>query len=265
VPAAPREACGKLASSSSASTSSGSLIIAATVFIQMDVLEFLRQGLVDGSLADYALIWASPPCKFFTELKHSFEVKKHDIDLITPTRPLLEASGGPWVIENVMEARRALRNPILLCASMFPGLETATHQLRRHRLFEISFALKAPPARQHSGKGGKPTGQFTLMGLPLGTMTVDELSEAIPPAYSRYIAETWLKQTGAMREEKEEAAPPAAHRALEPPEPAPCVHLPVIAYCTTHAEAEALVKKVIQDAAGRCVALDVETAPTRFP
>jgi DNA (cytosine-5)-methyltransferase 1 len=120
------------------------------VLIQMDALEFLRRAIEDGSIAEFDYIHASPPCKFFTELKRSFKVKKHDIDLITPIRPLLVASGLPWVIENVMNARRALRNPIMLCGSMFPGLETATHQLQRHRLFETSFPLTAPGPCRHN-------------------------------------------------------------------------------------------------------------------
>jgi DNA polymerase-1 len=268
-------------------------------FIRMDAIQYLSESISDGSIANYALIWASPPCKFFTELKRSFEVKKHDIDLITPTRPLLEASGLPWVIENVREARRALRNPVVLCASMFPGLETATHQLRRHRLFETSFPLKAPSACQHGGKGGKPVGgvygghgrdrrrpkagaqnpehcsgsnlsredQFTLMGVPLRAMTVNELSEGVPPPYSHYIAETWLKQAGLWEEDEHEHEFEQEAFELKPPkqieisEPNSRISRPAIAYCVTHAEAEALVREVIRDAAGRHVALDIETAP----
>jgi hypothetical protein len=193
-------------------------------FVQMDAIEYLQTA----DLSQFDYIHASPPCKFFTELGHSFEIKKHFVDLITPTRPLLEASGLPWVIENVPKARPYLRDPITLCASMFPGLETATHQLRRHRLFESNFSLAAPSACRHKGKGGKPVGgiygghgrdrrrpkaggpnpehqsgsnlswedQFVLMGVPVGSMTLDELSEGIPPIYARYIAEAWMKQAG---------------------------------------------------------------------
>jgi DNA polymerase-1 len=220
-------------------------------FIQMDVLEYLKTE----DLSRFVYIHASPPCKFFTELKHSFEVKKHDIDLITPTRPLLEASGLPWTIENVPQSRRALRDPItVLCGSMFPGLETETHQLRRHRLFEASgFQLAAPSACNHHGKVGKPVGgvygahgrdrrrpqegaqnpehvsgsnlswedQFALMGVPAGTMRLIELSEAIPPPYAYYIAKRLINQRGWEIEEREPSvrivsAPPASRgQALE--------------------------------------------------
>jgi DNA (cytosine-5)-methyltransferase 1 len=38
---------------------------------------------------------------------------------------------------------------------------------------------------------------FIAMGVPIGSMTPAELSEAIPPAYARYVAEAflaWLKR-----------------------------------------------------------------------
>jgi DNA (cytosine-5)-methyltransferase 1 len=289
-------------------------------FIQMDALEFLRRGLADGSLAQYALIWASPPCKFFTELKHSFEVKKHDVDLITPTRPLLVASQLPWIIENVPNAKRALRNPVVLCGSMFPGLETATHQLRRHRLFETSFPLTAPSACRHNPdkrvggiygghgrdrkrpKAGAPNpehcsgsnlsreDQFNVMGVPLGTMTLNELSEAIPPIYARYIADQWLKQAvvaggpappivtpepAALAPEPitapilEPAPAPAPAPALAPT-PAPIVEPPAVlqvdgvevVYCSTYAEAEAMIREMVSDASPRPIAVDIETTAT---
>jgi DNA (cytosine-5)-methyltransferase 1 len=200
-------------------------------FIKADALDYLATA----DLSQFDYIHASPPCKFFTELKHSFKIKKHDIDLIAPTRPLLVASGRPWTIENVMKARKALRNPVTLCATMFPGLETSTHELRRHRLFETSFPLGPIPPCRHS----KPTGgvygghgrdrrrpkagapnpehrsgsnlsredQFTLMGIPLGTMTLDELSQAIPPIYAKFIAEQWLRQTVMAPETAVETVP----------------------------------------------------------
>ena len=33
---------------------------------------------------------------------------------------------------------------------------------------------------------------FIAMGVPIGSMTLAELSEAIPPAYSRFVAEAFL-------------------------------------------------------------------------
>ena len=88
-------------------------------FIQADVLkltpEFIR---------GFALIWASPPCQRYTSLRHA-PGEHRDADLIERTRKLLIASGKPYVIENVEGARAWLRDPALLCGSMF-DLETPT-------------------------------------------------------------------------------------------------------------------------------------------
>lgn len=144
-------------------------------------------------------------------------------DLITPTRPLLQRSGKPWVIENVEGAKKYLIDPVMLCGTSF-GLETPPYrtapngfELQRHRLFEVSgFKVSAPPCR-HSGRptigvyGGhcrnrqRDAGEnhrsgsnlplefgFAAMGVPLGSMTLTSLCDGIPPTYSRFIAEAFL-------------------------------------------------------------------------
>jgi DNA (cytosine-5)-methyltransferase 1 len=148
-------------------------------------------------------------------LRHAPGVHR-DADLVEPTRELLVRSGKPYVIENVIGA--PLIEPVMLCGTMF-GLETPDHraELQRHRLFETSFTLSAP-ACQHSGRpvigvyGGhfrdrrRDTGKnhrggsnysqedgFAAMGVPVGSMTNDELSESIPPAYAKFIAEAFLR------------------------------------------------------------------------
>jgi DNA (cytosine-5)-methyltransferase 1 len=110
-------------------------------FIQADALEYLRTA----DLSRFDLITASPPCKGHTVLRHAPRTKKH-VDLITPTRPLLEQSGRPYCIENVVGA--PLINPVMLCGSMF-GLGAGGFHLERHRLFEASFPLKAPGPCKH--------------------------------------------------------------------------------------------------------------------
>jgi hypothetical protein len=41
---------------------------------------------------------------------------------------------------------------------------------------------------------------FAAMGIPLGSMTNAEISDAIPPAFSKFIAEQWLQsRPGAAR------------------------------------------------------------------
>lgn len=164
-------------------------------------------------LADFDLIHASPPCQAYsiTRFTHSNE---HP-ELVDVTRDRLEESGLPFIIENVVGA--PLRNPVLLCGEMF-GLtakddDGTTLVLQRHRLFETSFVLLTPP-HQHSGRkvagvygggvsrrtkaGPDKRGGYTprlgirqeLMQLP--GMKQKPLSQAIPPAYSAFIAQ-WVE------------------------------------------------------------------------
>jgi DNA (cytosine-5)-methyltransferase 1 len=182
-------------------------------FVQMDALEYLRTT----ALSRFDFIWASPPCQRYTSLR--FAPGKHrDADLVALTREALIRTGKPYCIENVPGA--PLRSPCTLCGSMF-GLETHPcpngWRLERHRLFECSFPLLVPEC-QHNDRpvigiyGGhfrdrrrakgknytsgsnipRPLG-FKAMGIPFDSMTTAELSEAIPPAYSKFIAEAWLR------------------------------------------------------------------------
>ena len=187
------------------------------VFVQADALEYLKTA----NLSQFDFIWASPPCQRFTALRHAPGAKTH-LDLITPTRALLERSGKPYCIENVVGA--PLIDPVTLCGSMFALRTPDGGELRRHRLFEASFPLKAPSACRHGGPvvgvygahvrdRRRPTGSnhrsgsnrpwgdaFLAMGAPVGSMTLAALSEAIPPAYSRFVAETFLQAAIAKNE-----------------------------------------------------------------
>ena len=140
--------------------------------------------------------------------------------MVAPTREALKRTGLPYVIENVVGA--PLINPVLLCGSMFQ-LETHPYpdgwRIERHRLFETSWPILFAPACQHDDRpvcgiyGGhfrdrrraKGTNHrsgsniptelgFKAMGIPRDAMTVAEISDAIPPAYSRWIAERFLEQ-----------------------------------------------------------------------
>jgi DNA (cytosine-5)-methyltransferase 1 len=114
---------------------------------------------------------------------------------------LLEASGKPWVIENVMGAPLDRNRSIVLCANTF-GLRTY-----RHRRFEYSkhLGLVAPPHAPHvkrapnrrrrerwlAGDHASITGDVgTYVGpeaMGIDWMTGNGLSEAIPPAYTRFV------------------------------------------------------------------------------
>jgi len=171
-----------------------------------------RDGSVEHlGLSDFAAIHASPPCQGYTALRHAPGAKGSP-RLIKQVRDLLDATGLPWAIENVEGAASEMVDPIVLCGTMF-GLGAEGAALRRHRLFESSIRLTAPRAcahdtskptvgiyggharirsAKHGGRltrdawpaGHKPVAQ-EAMGMDWGTLA--EMSEAIPPAYTRWI------------------------------------------------------------------------------
>lgn len=179
-------------------------------FLQLDIMALNRPGLLG-----YDFIWASPPCQFATALRTMPNAKPHE-NLIPRTREMLEASGRPYVIENVEGARAHLRNPFRLRGTMF-GLGTAGAQLLRERYFETSFAVGSLPSDEFDSEapvigiyGGHYRNRRRAAGLnreapdfsaedgkvamQIDWMTGNELSQAIPPAYSEWIARQWLEQ-----------------------------------------------------------------------
>lgn len=155
----------------------------------------------------FDLIWASPPCQAHTSLKKMHNAKKH-ADLIPQTRALLKNIGVPYIIENVEGA--PLLKPCCLCGSMF-SLGTEIAELRRHRLFETDFNVQPPAACSHGVKdrvigvyGGHGrdrrrkinTQDFSIddrrKAMGIDWMNGMELSQAIPPAYSKYLAGQFL-------------------------------------------------------------------------
>ena len=173
-------------------------------FHQGDALEYLGEH-----GREFDAIHASPPCQAHTALKTMHNAKKH-ADMIPATRELLRASGRPWVIENVVGA--PLQNPFMLCGTMF-GLGIHGAQLRRHRLFETSFNyFSRVMVCNHRGgtigvyggghgvslhravKGEKCfTADQERAAMGIDWMSVDELSQAIPPAYTEFIGRELMK------------------------------------------------------------------------
>lgn len=200
-------------------------------FYQSDALEFLE---AHGNEFDY--IHASPPCQAhstMTKGRWKDRIDSHP-QLIEPVRELLLKSGKPFDIENVPGS--PLINPIMLCGSMF-GLQTKNgSQLRRHRLFETNWEVGLLPQCNHIknasvigvyGGGQHPqrrkipatigvyghaggsskrdcldfscfTTQDRRDAMGIDWMTGNELSQAIPPAYTRFLAERWLKKMDVM-------------------------------------------------------------------
>lgn len=171
-------------------------------FIRADALEYLKGLIESGEIEEYDLIHASPPCQRYSKMTAKKYRGNHP-DLIGPIRELLKLSGKPYVIENVENARRYLINPILLCGSMF------CLKLWRHRYFEIypCQLLLTPPCnhsfepvlitgttRRKPENGGRfeYTAQQCREASGLNWMTRKEMDEAIPPAYTQYIAQQFL-------------------------------------------------------------------------
>jgi DNA (cytosine-5)-methyltransferase 1 len=152
----------------------------------------------------FAAVHASPPCQKFTAYRRrGAGVGDGYPDLIEPVRDLLERSGLPWVMENV--AKSPVRPMVHLCGSSF-GLD-----VRRHRWFETNVPMMSPPcahglqkprfAHATNRKNLRRTVEIGVWRIPLEVqqramgikwMTLDELTEAIPPAYTEYIGSELL-------------------------------------------------------------------------
>jgi DNA (cytosine-5)-methyltransferase 1 len=161
-------------------------------FWKKDVLDlYFWEGGCEGLSFD--AIHASPPCQLFSPATRD---RSNHRDLIAPLRPLLKATGLPYVIENVPGA--PLVDPVVLCGSSF-GLK-----VRRHRLFESNVALMVPPCDHRSQ--GQPVGVYgegsskgqvrgrkadneaevlEVMGMPWADRR--GATQAIPPAYTELI------------------------------------------------------------------------------
>lgn len=156
-------------------------------------------------LRRFDLVHASPPCPRYSAMTdcRPGEAGLHP-DLILAVRNRLTKAGVPYVIENVIEA--PLLNPVFLCGRMF-GL-----RLYRHRLFETSWPLRQRAHRIHDMPASKAghwepgtvmsvAGNFSPMSVAkkamgITWMTRDELRDAIPPAYTRWIGGEYVRYCG---------------------------------------------------------------------
>jgi DNA (cytosine-5)-methyltransferase 1 len=160
-------------------------------FHQADAMTFPLDG--------FDAVHASPPCQPFTAYRRRDPdvVGANYLDLVDATRRALEATGLPYVIENVPGA--PLRSPVQFCGSSF-GLD-----VRRHRLFEANWPLVAPPCnhawqtprfppatnranlRRTVEVGAYRCARLSPAAMRIEWMTNREISEAIPPAYTEFI------------------------------------------------------------------------------
>lgn len=178
-------------------------------FFKADALGFLERLIKSKSRP--AAVHASPPCQRYSDLAKLNRNAHEHPDLVDPTRELLERLDVPYVIENVEGA--PLRDPVTLCGTMFPGLRVI-----RHRLFETNWPLGAPVhpddrhplvhtfdrRKAHYGKtdewkdfvqvtgGGNCSKAAAADAMGIDWMTKEELNEALPPAYTKYIGDQLL-------------------------------------------------------------------------
>lgn len=158
-------------------------------FHQADALTFPLDG--------FDVIHASPPCQAFSMISTYQHVKDSHPNFLPVIRERLQASGLPYVIENVPNA--PILKSITLCGAMF-GL-----RVYRHRLFESNIMLFQPHHPRHIariphagnipspeqfycpvGHMGDKYGSQRAMGIDW-MATQKEIANAIPPAYTRWI------------------------------------------------------------------------------
>ena len=186
-------------------------------FFHWDAVTFLST-LTRAIGSYYDLIHASPPCQERCTLTTGTNKSRgwgaeHE-QLVPRTRELLERVGLPYVIEQPTGHKGLIRADLRLCMDMFPVGNPPWVQ--RHRDFELSgFTVPQPPHRKHQGYvrgyrygvrregpyvaaygsgGDKATVTEMQHALGIGwTRVREELTEAIPPAYTQHIGMAFLK------------------------------------------------------------------------
>lgn len=162
---------------------------------------------------------ASPPCQGYLNLgavNRALGRRYEHEQLIGVTRDLLLASGGPYVIENVADARTQLLDPVRICGT---GLG---RPIRRHRLFESNLPLVGVAcnhgayAEPKYWTGWRPKGEHRLStvvqiygnaggrehwpaALGVDWMTAKEMTECVPPSYAEHLGRQILTHRDARK------------------------------------------------------------------
>jgi len=182
-------------------------------FVQADALEYL---VAHGK--EFDIIHASPPCQAYSRIRKLVEAcygKRDYPELIEPTRKMLIETKLPYVIENV--PRAPIRPDIKLNGLMF-GL-----RVLRERWFETNWFINClqPPlpkkprhkvTNSFNGISGFDHGADYIsvcgnnfivadarIAMGINWMTRNEIKEAIPPAYTKWIGDQiiqWMIRKG---------------------------------------------------------------------
>lgn len=171
---------------------------------------------------NYQAHHSSPPCQFYTRGNAMNDVSDKWPDLIPVVREMYSSLDTPWVIENVSQARWAMKNPTELCGCMFDLTAIDDDGVRLHlqriRLFESNFELDSPRPHNHPRgiqwagvyggarrdkhearyirKGGYVPPSKDVCAALLGithNMTWGGLKESLPPVYTEYVGSKMLE------------------------------------------------------------------------
>jgi DNA (cytosine-5)-methyltransferase 1 len=173
---------------------------------------FIQADAFDPGIAfdPFDLIWASPPCQRYSQMSARWRGRVEKEDLLIPViHGLLGRRAQPWVVENVVGAKRLMPGAFTLHGGMF------NLRVYRPRLFLANFPVsvqKRPMPKDPIGvydnrpHGMGPfrlrwNGNFKGRSVLRIARTLEEaqdamgmdwadwkgVKEAIPPAYAEYI------------------------------------------------------------------------------
>jgi hypothetical protein len=186
-------------------------------FYQADALDVLASLMASGQRP--TMIHTSPPCQHDNTLTRGTNASmgwgREHTQFVPETRRLLDEIGIPYVIEQPAGGS-VIRRDLRLCMDMFPVGEPPW--VMRHRDFELSgFTVSQPKHAKHRGYvrgmrhgvyrdgpyvaaygngGGKATVPEMQHALGIDWTDVrEELTEAIPPAYTEHIGRAFMAQS----------------------------------------------------------------------
>ncbi len=192
--------------------------------------EFHQQDALTVDLSGFDAVWASPPCQAYSIMHNLPWLRGREYpELILPVREMLDKLGKPYAIENVMGARKGAKGLAKrgleahgmeagwLCGGMF-GLP-----FYRHRLFESNWFWMQPGHPKHQvtirsgrsmagrardfvfsdaedargtrqvGVGHSKGWRLAAEAMGIDWMKREELTQAIPPAYSEYLGKAMIE------------------------------------------------------------------------